>query len=290
MSPSEDILTYEEIERVARAAVALGVDSIRLTGGEPLVRREICSLVERLARIPGLADLSLTTNGLLLQPLADSLRAAGLRRVNISLDALEEERFRRLTGGDVSQVLAGIEAALEAGLEPVKLNVVLLAEKANEFSEADILLFIEMTRKRPLHVRFIEWMPVNGGVAGDFRPVLASEVKKALLRIGELIPFTGPVGSGPARYYRFAEAAGSIGFIAPLSAPFCDKCSRLRLTSTGRLKPCLLDAAEIDLRTPLRAGAGDAEIAALFQQAACRKPASYCNGKAASAYMCQIGG
>ncbi|NIM06994.1 MAG: GTP 3',8-cyclase MoaA [Armatimonadetes bacterium] len=298
LSDLEHILTYEEIERVVRIATSLEIGFIRLTGGEPLVRREVCSLVKRLSRIPGLTDLSLTTNGTLLEPLASSLQKAGLKRVNISLDTLDEGRFSCLTrGGDLSCVRAGIYAALNAGLEPVKINVVLFADENGEPPENDILGFAEMSRNLPLHVRFIEWMPAfgeyqhNGGDGRDaMKPLSENWAKKVLSRLGKLYPYSGPVSGGPARYFRYAGAAGSIGFIAPLSAPFCGECSRLRLTSTGKLRSCLLHDGEVDLRRPMRNGATDAEIVALFLRAAQQKPASYSPEAASSASMSWIGG
>lgn len=287
--PHDEILSYEEIERVARVAVGLGMDSLRLTGGEPLVRKDICHLVEQLSRIEGLADLSLTTNGLLLGKLAGPLRAAGLRRVNISLDTLDEVRFARLTrGGEIGQALAGLGAALAAGLEPVKLNVVLFAEAEGQPTAADILAFAEMSRSLPVHVRFIEWMPLNGQrQAGD---PAAERVWRILAGLAELQQTPGPQGNGPARYFRYEGAAGTVGFITPQSAPFCDRCSRLRLTSTGKLKLCLLQEQELDLREPLRGGADDEQLAALFRQAAQNKPAGYPKEIAELASMCQIGG
>ncbi len=292
LSPSGEILTYEEIEWVARVAVSLGLQHIRLTGGEPLVRKDFCSLVQRLSRIPGLTDLSLTTNGILLPALAQSLKGAGLGRVNISLDTLEKERFRRLTrGGEISQPLAGIQAALEAGLSPVKINMVLFADAAGEPPEAEVIDFAEMSRRLPVHVRFIEWMPLAERLnVNGLRPVPAEWAWRTLRRVGELQSYAGPGGSGPARYFRYTGAAGSLGFISPLSAPFCVECSRLRLTSTGGLKLCLFHEQEIDLRGPLRAGASEEELAALFQEAARVKPASYSTGKSRLAGMCQIGG
>lgn len=287
--PHGEILSYEEIERVARVAVGLGMDSLRITGGEPLVRKDICHLVERLSRIEGLADLSLTTNGLLLGELAGPLRAAGLWRVNISLDTMDRERFARLTrGGEIGQALAGLGAALAAGLEPVKLNVVLFAEAEGQPTAADILAFAEMSRSLPVHVRFIEWMPLNGQrQAGD---PAAERVWRILAGLAELQQTPGPQGNGPARYFRYEGAAGTVGFITPQSAPFCDRCSRLRLTSTGKLKLCLLQEQELDLREPLRGGADDEQLAALFRQAAQNKPAGYPKEIAELASMCQIGG
>jgi len=298
--PPDQMLSYEEIERVARIAVTLGLNHIRLTGGEPLVRRDFCCLVRRLARIPGLADLSLTTNGILLEGLAPSLQGAGIKRVNINLNTLEEERFRRITGGgELSQALAGVRAALKAGLHPVKINVVLFADESGEPPEADILGFGEMSRNLPAHIRFIEWMPLleeSASLTGcgqgknGLRPLFADWAKGVLCRLGELHPCPGPAGSGPARYFRYAGAEGSIGFITPLSAPFCAECSRLRLTSTGRLRLCLLDRKEVDLRAALRSGAQEEEIAALFLEAAREKPACHPAEAAGVASMRQIGG
>jgi len=292
LSPPEEILSYEEIERLARLAVPLGLVNIRLTGGEPLVRKDICLLVDRLSRISGLADLSLTTNGVLLEPLARPLRQAGLKRVNVSLDTLDRERFYRLTrGGDIDQTLAGLQAALNAGLKPLKINVVLFADRAGNLPDSDVVAFSEMSRSLPVHIRFIEWMSFHAAPSPDGpRPVPAGWAWKRLAAEGKLEPFPGPEGSGPARYFRYPRARGSIGFITPLSAPFCGECSRLRLTTAGVLKSCLFQNHGIDLRQALRSGASDAEIAALFLQAARTKPPSYLAARIERFSMCQIGG
>ena len=293
--PADELLSYEEIARLVGVAVSLGVDTVRLTGGEPLVRKDLPHLIRRLRALPGLADLSLTTNGTLLAAQAPLLKEAGLQRVNISLDSLDPARYQRLTcGGDLADVLAGIDAALAAGLGPVKLNAVLFADGSASPSPEEILAFGRLTLARPMHVRFIEWMagcsPLS--LQGDdaFPPTSADRIQQLLLQLGELAPDPGPPGSGPAHYFRYPGAPGTLGFITPLSVPFCPACSRLRLTSDGKLRLCLLHQAALDLRTPLRAGVSDAELATLFRQAALLKPAAYPSSPVGQTSMYRIGG
>jgi len=298
----DDILTYEEIGRLVRVAVSMGVTGVRLTGGEPLARRDVLSLVRALGQIDGLEDLSLTTNGTLLAPLAWRLKEAGLKRVNISLDTLRPDRFERITRRPLfDEVVAGIRAALEAGLEPVKLNVVLM----RGINDDEILDLARLTRRPfapglgPVHVRFIELMPLgeSSATAGALQ-VPGDEVREVLSRAGELIPVDAdggaPTGRGPAQNYRwiprepdwFADdaapmAAGrpeaglppaTIGLINAITEHFCDRCNRLRLTADGKINPCLASPLEIDLRRALRSGAGDDELARLLGLAVRRKP------------------
>ncbi len=266
----EDILTYEEIAAVAEAASEVGIDKVRLTGGEPLVRLNLSALVKMLARIKRIDDISLSTNGTLLKNYAGELKAAGLKRVNISLDTLKPDRFRAITRSEheLGDVLAGLEAAHAAGLTPVKINVVVIRGK-NDDEIADFAL---KTIHEGWHVRFIELMPVKGlGLSElDFVPV--AEMRKRLEPLGPLEPCLPSAGNGPAKYLRFTGSAGSIGFITPVSEHFCFKCNRLRLTADGRLRPCLLADDEVDLRRPLRQGASAAEIKQLVEQAAAAKP------------------
>ncbi len=246
----EEILRNEEIVRIVRIAVELGFSHIRLTGGEPLVRRGIVNLVADLARIPGLDDLSMTTNGVLLKDHAEALARAGLRRVNISLDTLRPERFRRITRwGDLEDVLEGRKAALAAGLRPVKINVVVV----RGLNDDEVVDIARLTLEPDWHIRFIEVMPLGAGIhwAGD-GVVPSAEIRHRIeAALGPLTPVYGDVGVGPARYYRLPGAEGTIGFISAVTEHFCHYCNRLRLTSDGRLLPCLLSSATIDLRTPL---------------------------------------
>jgi cyclic pyranopterin phosphate synthase len=282
-----DILTLEEVLRVARVAVSLGVTGIRLTGGEPLVRKGLVDLVVGLSALKGLEDLAITTNGTLLAPLAAPLKAAGLGRINISLDTLRPERFPRLARRHLfTEAADGIKAALAVGFDPVKLNVVLV----RGLNDDEVLDFARLTR-RPfapglgaVHVRFIELMPLGESAhqAADLR-VTGQEVREWLLAAGELIPAGGPVGNGPAEYYRWVPlinegevlpigGAGTIGFINPISRHFCSRCNRLRLTADGKINPCLASTLEIDLRTALRSGAEDDELAEILRTAVGRKP------------------
>jgi cyclic pyranopterin phosphate synthase len=272
--PHEEILRYEEIETVARAAAELGISKVRLTGGEPLVRPGVVDLVRILARVPGVDDLAMTTNGTLLAGYAADLAQAGLQRINVSLDTLRPERFRRITrGGDLGDVLKGIEAAQAAGLEPIKINSVVI----RGLNDDEVVDLARKTMAAEWNVRFIELMPVgNGGTVNarwQEQVVTAQEIRGQIeTALGELEPAKVSAGGGPARYYRLAGAKGTLGFITPISEHFCYRCNRLRLTADGQLRPCLLSDYEIDLRTPLRQGAGVARIKALILQGIERKP------------------
>jgi cyclic pyranopterin phosphate synthase len=263
-----DILTYEEIYTVARAAAGLGINKLRLTGGEPLVRLGLPSLVQMLAKIEGVDDISLTTNGVLLGRYAAELKDAGLRRVNVSLDTLKPERFKLITriGDDLGEVLKGIEVARAAGLEPVKLNVVVMAG----INDDELLDFAAKTIDEGWQVRFIELMPLVGRDSTHF--VSANEMKRRLEPLGELTPYLPSVGSGPAKYFRLPNAKGAIGFITPISEHFCFQCNRLRLTADGRLRPCLLSDYEVDLKPSLRGGVSSVGLKKLIKEAVANKP------------------
>ncbi len=267
----DEILRYEEIELIVRAAVSLGIGKVRLTGGEPLVRLGFVELVRMLARIPSIDDLSMTTNGTLLARYAAELAQAGLKRVNVSLDTLQPERFRQIARlGDLTAVLEGITAAREAGLVPLKLNTVVV----RGLNDDEVVDLARLTLEGDWHVRFIEWMPLgtNAAWASDGY-VSVGEVRRRIEdALGELVPAKVGVGNGPARYYRFPGAVGTIGFIGPVSEHFCYQCNRLRLTADGRLRSCLLSDYEMDLRTPLRQGADLAEIRKLLIRSIKAKP------------------
>jgi cyclic pyranopterin phosphate synthase len=267
--PRERILRYEETERIVRIAVALGVRRIRVTGGEPLARRDLDRLISMLAAIPGIDDLSLTTNGVLLGDWAGRLRAAGLRRVNVSLDTLDRERFRRLTGRDeLDRTLAGLAAAERAGFSPVKVNTVLLRGVNDDEAEP----MVALARERGWEIRFIEFMPLENGGTWDLgRVVTGDEVRRRIHARWPIAPVTPDPPHAPASRWRFEDGAGFVGFIDSVSAPFCGDCSRLRLTSDGKLRVCLYDAAETDLKGPLRAGEPDAAIAARIERAVAGK-------------------
>lgn len=268
--PKADILSYEEIATVVRAAAAVGVRSIRLTGGEPLIRRDLDRLVRMLAAIPGIDDIALSTNGILLAEQAQRLRDAGLTRANISLDTLDPERFERIARRPgLEAVLAGIDAAFAAGLGPIKLNCVVMRGQNDD----EVAAFAELTRTRPLAVRFIEVMPVEENVAGHLSEYIsATEILDRIRAIGDLQPVAGPRGNGPARYYAFDGAPGSVGVISPLSHDYCDTCNRVRLSADGRLKLCLFGDHHIDFRTALRDGADEATLISLFRGAMYVKP------------------
>jgi len=272
--PHEEILRYEEIETVVQAAAELGISKIRLTGGEPLVRMGIVALVRDLARIPGIDDLAMTTNGILLSRYAADLAEAGLQRVNVSLDTLRPERFHSITRlGRLEDVLTGVEAARRAGLEPIKINAVVI----RGMNDDEVVDLARKTMEAGWNVRFIEPMPVGNGVLADGewreRVVTKKEIQRRIeAALGELEPAKMSVGNGPARYYRLPGAKGTLGFITPISEHFCYCCNRLRLTADGQLRPCLLSDYEIDLRTPLRQGADVAQIKELLLQGISSKP------------------
>jgi len=260
--PREHLLTYEEIVRLVRIAARLGVDKVRLTGGEPLVRRDVTHLVEALSRLGALRDLSLTTNGARLAELAQPLWEAGLRRINVSLDSLDPVKFARITRRDMlDRVLAGLAAAARVGFRPIKVNVVAI----RDFTEEELLDFARLAREGPYEVRFIEFMPLDGDDLWDASRVLpAGEI---LARIGAAYPLErvpGQSPSDPATLYRFTDGSGQIGIIPTVTEPFCAHCNRIRITSDGMLRYCLFALEETDLKTPLRAGASDEEIAWRF--------------------------
>jgi GTP 3',8-cyclase len=265
----EALLTYEEIARLVRILSEMGVHDVRLTGGEPLVRKELWRLVELLSAIPGVHDLSLTTNGYLLEAQVAGLVAAGLRRVNVSLDALAADRFFQLTRRDaIDRVLTGLKAAqAHPELRPIKVNAVAL----RGFTEDEVLRFAEFARSEPYEVRFIEFMPLDADHEWDMDKVLPSREIKAIIETEyELVPL-GRERHGTARRYRFADGQGEIGFISPVTEPFCGDCNRIRLTAEGMLRTCLFSMNETDLRAPLREDASDAEIEEIVRDAVWRK-------------------
>jgi cyclic pyranopterin phosphate synthase len=268
--PKPEILSFEEIEQIVRAAASVGVRSIRLTGGEPLVRRGLARLVGRLSAIDGIEDVALSTNGLLLAEQAGPLAEAGLRRVNVSLDTLKPERFESIARRPgLERVLAGIDAAIAAGLAPLKINCVVMRGSNDD----ELAAFAALTRERPVFVRFIEMMPVLDNVDAQRDAYVSSdEILERIRAVEALEPSPGPGGNGPARYFAFAGAPGAVGVISPLSHDYCDTCNRVRLTADGRLRLCLFGDFEIDLRSPLRSGATRTELAALFQGGMLIKP------------------
>jgi len=283
-----DVLRYEEIDLVARAAAELGITKLRITGGEPLVRAGLTDLVAMLAGIKGIDDISMTTNGVLLERYASGLKKAGLHRVNISLDSLRPERFHKITRiGKLDDVLSGIEAAREAGLNPVKINMVVIRGTNDD----EISHFALLTLSDAWHVRFIEFMPFIENGKNNRYLVPVSEIMERIEALGKLEPSL-PNGVGPAKYYRFPGAKGTIGFISPVTECFCQACNRMRLTADGKLRPCLFSDDEIDLRGPLRQGAGVEEIKRLIRRAVAAKPERHklMTGVTCERFMSQIGG
>ncbi|HWL08841.1 MAG TPA: GTP 3',8-cyclase MoaA [Planctomicrobium sp.] len=270
-----ELLSFDEIERVARIAVTLlGVDRIRLTGGEPLVRRGLPELAKGLSGIAGLRDLGLTTNGILLEEFAQPLHDAGVRRINISLDALSSSLFHQITRRDeYDRVLAGIAAAQRVGFDPIKVNAVSI----RGLTESQVLPFGEFARSTGCEVRFIEYMPLDADCQWEREKVLfASEIREILSReLMPLIPVKEPRRDLPSTDYQFADGIGRIGFIPSVSEPFCDRCNRFRLTADGKLRNCLFSLEETDLRSLLRGGAGDDEIAGAIRQSIHQKWAGH---------------
>jgi cyclic pyranopterin phosphate synthase len=266
----DEILSYEEIAAIVRAAASCGVHAIRLTGGEPLLRRDLHRLVEMIARIPGIDDISLSTNGLLLEEQVEGLARAGLRRANVSLDTLQPERFESIARRPgLDRVLRGIDKAISAGLAPIKINCVVMRGRNDD----ELSAFAELTRRRPVAVRFIEAMPVvEYTQAQSEEYVSADELLERLRAIGDLAPVAGPAGNGPARYFAYPGALGTIGVISPLSHDYCDRCNRVRLTADGRLRLCLFGDHHVDLRGPVRAGAGQEALADILERSMLIKP------------------
>ncbi len=257
--PRAEILSYEEIERFVAIAVRLGVTKLRITGGEPLVRRDLPDLIQRLAALPGIEDLALTTNGVLLEDQAPALYAAGLRRINIHLDTLDRDRFIRITRRDeIDRVLAGLAACRRLGFAPIKINAVAV----RGLVEPDIVPLARYGRENGMEVRFIEFMPLDAQGIWDRASVLtAGEIVETLTReIAPLIEIPDADPRAPATEYRYADGCGRVGFIASVSRPFCLNCNRLRLTADGHLRYCLFAIEETDVRALLRGGAPDAEI------------------------------
>jgi cyclic pyranopterin phosphate synthase len=265
----ESLLSYEEIARLVALLSSMGVHDVRLTGGEPLVRRELWRLVEMLSGLEDVRDLSLTTNGYLLARQVDDLVRAGLKRINVSLDSLAPDRFFQLTRRDsLAQVLEGLEAAeAHPELRPIKVNVVAL----KDFTEDEVVRFADFARRTPYVVRFIEFMPLDADHSWSADKVLPNEEIRRL--INEVYPLeqVGRDRHGTSRRWRFADGLGEIGFISPVSEPFCGDCNRIRMTAEGQMRTCLFSMDETDLRTPLRDGASDAELERIVRDAVWRK-------------------
>ena len=290
--PHEDVLSYEDMAFFVKAAVEVGISKVRITGGEPLVRKGLPSLVAMIRAIPEIHDISLTTNGVLLPRFAEELKAAGLDRVNISLDSLDAGRYRELTrGGSLEEAVVGGETALAYNLCPVKLNVVMMPDLLHELPD-----FVAITRDRPLHVRFIEWMPVGGcGPRSTSDSLTKDEVMAALQELGsagpgELVAVASPMGWGPARYYRFPGYAGTIGFIGSVSGHFFAECNRLRMTADGRLKNCLFSSEEIEVKDAIQARERERVVARILESLERKSFDKDVETGRASRGMSQVGG
>lgn len=250
----DELLTYEEIEVVVRTLAGMGLKRVRITGGEPLVRRDLPELVRLLASIPGIDDLSLSTNAVLLADQAEALKEAGIGRLNVSLDSLRPDRVEAIARrpGCFDPIMEGFDAAERVGFDPIKVNVVLIRGQNDDEVED----FAAITRERPWHVRFIELMPTGANLDLSANQFFSCQEALARLRaVDRLEPVEGPWGNGPATYYRFPGAPGTVGVITPMSHTYCDRCNRMRLTADGHLRPCLFGDLQTNLRDPLRAGA-----------------------------------
>ncbi len=270
----KEILSHEEIVRLAEAAVSAGISKIRLTGGEPMVRKGMMGLCRRLSAIEGLEGMALTTNGMLLEQRASDLFAAGIRRINVSLDSLNRKRFFEITGVDgLPQVLAGIERTETLGMAPIKINTVVM----RGINDDEIADFARLTLDKPYHVRFIELMPTEGWAtdahAGRF--MSSSAIAEKIEEIGPIQTLPATDSYGPAKLYALTGAKGKIGLITAMSQHFCDACNRIRLTADGKLRTCLFSKEEIDVKTPLRQGATPFELSELFKKAVFKKPLSH---------------
>ncbi|MCL1847697.1 MAG: GTP 3',8-cyclase MoaA [Coriobacteriia bacterium] len=294
------MLTLEEIASFVAIAASEGFSRVRLTGGEPLVRLGVVDLVAQIARTPGIERVAMTTNGILLPKYAAALKEAGLDRVNISLDTLDPQQYAHITRrGDINGVFAGIDTALEVGFNPVKVNAVVIRSLGQ-----DLLAFARLSCDRPLHMRFIEYMPVGAsqgehGLGWSKKDTIPNEELIELLDeqaqaagLGRLIPLTEgsrPEGWGPARYYRFEGAQGTVGFISALSRHFCGECNRLRITAEGRLRPCLFSDLEFDVKAALRSGDND-KVRRILREALTAKPDEHHYQVGTERLMSQIGG
>jgi len=289
-----EILSYEEIERIARIAVQIGIEQIRLTGGEPLVRRDMPVLVRQLRKIEGLRSLSLTTNGILLKQMAGALAEAGLTRINVSLDSLIREKFAKLTRRDqLARVLEGLEELEKyPSIHPIKVNAVAI----KGYSEEEVLEFARLARRKAYVIRWIEFMPLDADQIWRKEDILTGAELKAILEeeYGPLVPITTGDPSETARRYTFSDSIGEVGFINPVSEPFCATCDRIRMTADGQLRTCLFATEETDLRLLLRSNASDEDLAKVIRHAVWNKELKHYIGdkrfKRANRSMSMIGG
>lgn len=266
--PAPEILRYEEMLHLAGVAVTQGIRKIRVTGGEPLVRRGVVEFIQGLHQVRGLQEVCLTTNGVLLGDLAPALYATGLRHLNLSLDTMRRTRYKELTGSDnFQEVITGLERAAVLGFNPIKINCVVL----KDLNDDELLDFVRLARERPFQVRFIEFMPAVSRRKWTRHFLPMAEVRRRLASLGPGEPVAQEAVAGPARIFRFPGFQGELGFISTISEHHCPDCNRLRLTAAGSLRPCLFGASELDLKGPLRQGATDAALGEIFQEARRRK-------------------
>jgi GTP 3',8-cyclase len=266
--PSGEILSYEELLRLARIAAKLGIRKVRVTGGEPLVRRGVVDFLRNLHRVPGIEEVCLTTNGVLLADLASALYATGLRHLNLSLDTLRRKRYREITGKDnLGEVLAGLEKAAALGFRPLKINCVVMAG----INDDELVELALLARDHPYQVRFIELMPTVWPRRWQRHFLPMEEVRRRLARLGPMEAVRRQVTAGPAHIFRLPGFMGELGFITPISAHHCRTCNRLRLTAAGALRPCLFGETEIDMKNPLRQGASESLLASVFAEAISKK-------------------
>jgi cyclic pyranopterin phosphate synthase len=268
----DDILSYEEILRLVNIGIALGIRKVRVTGGEPLVRKGVVDFLSRLKQIRELEDVSLTTNGVLLSAYARRIFDVGIRRVNVSLDTLNREKYAHITGYDYfDKVWAGIQSALDIGFSPIKINVVAM----RGINDDEIIHFGELSRAYPFHIRFIEYMPIGNSRATEREQILTPEIQSRIASLGTLTPINSDNHDGPARRFKLFGASGEIGFISALSHHFCHRCNRLRLTADGKLRACLLSDQYDDIRQPLRNSASDESLADIFRHSVKKKAARH---------------
>lgn len=302
--PHEEILSFEEVVRVVETAARCGIKRLRFTGGEPLVRKGATELIAACKQVKGIEDVAITTNGVLLPRFVDELKDAGLSRVNISLDTLDANTYRAITRcGNLEDALAGIRVALDAGFDPVKINTVVIRSM-----QQDLLAFARLTKDQPLHVRFIEYMPLGSSCSAEIArwneheviPIaeMIETLSDACVKAGLGTPYPldeagsadlAPVGWGPARYWKLPDAKGTIGFITSVSNHFCASCNRLRLTADGKLRLCLFSDQELDVRQALRQGSEE-DLERLFEQALRQKPESHESRTGTVREMVQVGG
>jgi len=289
--PHNEILRYEEIIRILKIGIELGIKKIRITGGEPLLRRGVYDFLSSVKQLDGIDDVSLTTNAALLKDNVDKIKASGINRINVSLDTLSAGKYLKITGcNHFDRAWQGILAAHRAGFNPIKINVVPL----RGINDDDLADLAGLSFDYPFHIRFIEYMPIGDTDIKNDPPLLTDEIKNKISRLGEIVPIKNGRNDGPARRYKFEGALGEIGFISPISRHFCSTCNRLRLTADGHLKPCLLSENQTDLKTQLRSGCSDQELADTIIQVVQKKHPKHhitsSSSEPVSGQMSSIGG